>query len=229
MYISVVNLIMANIIDITGKRFGRWTVLKRSPQDRPGATVWQCLCDCGTIKDKVLYTGLTSGGSSSCGCWRKEMLVKPMETVHSQRNPTYATWVSMKTRCLNKEHPTFKHYGARGIKVCPEWQSSFDKFLADMGNRPEGSSLDRIDNNGDYNKENCQWASKTTQAGNRRSNLRVMWDGEEYILNEVARMQNVEYQLLRARLLRGLSIEDAVKSLKDQGKGYRERAKARTR
>jgi len=89
-------------------------------------------------------------------------------TTFKERNPLYNTWYQMKYRCYNTKHPSFKYYGAKGITVCKEWLESVDQFLIDMGPRPEGFTLDKIDNDLGYSKDNCRWASKTTQSLNRK-------------------------------------------------------------
>ena len=133
-------------IDLTGKRFGRWTVLHESPKPKGGQTRWHCRCVCGKEKPAVLYGGLVSGASKSCGCLRMEGLVKPTHQIHGQRNPTYRVWQGMRTRCYNVMHPSYRRYGARGITICPQWQDDFDQFLKDMGPRPEGMTIERKDN-----------------------------------------------------------------------------------
>lgn len=210
-------------IDLAGKTFGRWFVLEKTPTEN-GASRWKCQCECGKIKDGVFYTSLVRGASSSCGCLRGELLKKPDHQVHNQRNTTYRIWQSMKTRCRNQNHPSYKHYGARGIDCCDEWFNSYDAFLADMGPRPEGLSLDRKDNSKGYCKENCRWATKCEQAGNTRRNIRVIWNCMEVNLIDVARQENVDYALLRSRFYRGQKIEIAVMALKNRGRTFHERA-----
>lgn len=205
---------MANFIDLTGKKFGRWTVLARFPTIK-GSTRWRCRCACGKEKQGVLYTSLVRGHSQSCGCLRKEMMTKPDLTVHSQRNPMYRIWMNMRTRCDNPGHPTWRNYGARGIKICPRWKK-FDLFLKDMGPRPTPDhQLERKDNDGDYSPENCCWHSRVGQANNRRSNLKVIWKGKEMTMTMLARQEDVDYQLLCHRVVRkGLPLEEVVEAMR---------------
>ena len=203
------------LIDLTGKKFGRWTVLAKSPTIR-GSTRWKCRCDCGKVKPAVLYTSLVRGSSRSCGCLRREMMVKPDMTVHSQRNPMYRIWMTMRTRCNNASHPTWKRYGGRGIKVCKRW-GSFDLFLKDMGLRPSPEhQLERKDHDGDYCPENCCWHTRVGQSNNRRSNLDVIWKGKKMTMTMLARQENVDYQILLHRVVRkGLPLEDTVRAMKE--------------
>ena len=131
--------------DITGQRFGRWTVIAESTAPRKSQTQWRCRCDCGNTKPAVLYGSLVRGASKSCGCLRTEQLVKPSHTVHSLRNPTYCAWNNM----VRRHKPG----------VCLPWRNNFDQFLADMGPRPAGAKLTSMDGRR-WDKENCEWRVK---------------------------------------------------------------------
>ncbi len=214
-----------SFIDLTGKRFGRWTVLGEATTPRKGQTRWHCRCDCGKEKPDVLYGGLVRGASQSCGCLRMEGLVKPDHLVHGHRNPAYRVWQSMKTRCYNMMHPSYRNYGARGIAICPQWEDDFDQFLKDMGPRPKGLTIERIDNSGNYEPENCKWGTHMEQAGNTRRNIVTTWEGQECNLIDVARQQGVDYACLAYRFQnKGMSIEAAVADLKATGSTFHERA-----
>lgn len=215
---------MSKFIDLTGKRFNRWLVLSRSAQPKPGASRWRCQCDCGTIKNGVLYTALTRGGSQSCGCLRAELLMKDDHLVHSHRNPVYAAWINIKTRCFNSKHPAFKRYGAVGISMADEWRNDFDAFRRAVGPRPEGASLDRIDNTKGYFPGNVRWATRCEQAGNTSRNIKVSWRGWICNLIDVARMEDVFYPTLRSHFLRHGSIHGAVNRCKELGSKFMERA-----
>lgn len=219
-----------NAIDLTGRKYGRWTVLEKTSLPNQGQSRWRCCCECGTIKDNVMYGTLVSGGSGSCGCLRRELLQaqkKPLHLAHNQRNPMWSTYMTIKTRCYNPNHPTYKNYGGRGIKMCERWLNSFEAFAEDMGwEKPGGHQIDRIDNDGDYSPENCRWATVLEQAANRRSNIRVEWSGKKMNLIDVARAENVDYMILRHRLSQGQSLQWAVDELKIKGQTFHERAEA---
>ena len=153
-----------------GQRYGRLVALERAGTYRKKQARWLFLCDCGETCI-VMANSVRQGLTKSCGCPRNEKAAangKTTATHKMTRSPEYISWVSMKGRCENPNDPSFFRYGACGIKVCARWRK-FENFYADMGPRPKGSTLDRYpDNDGDYKKTNCRWATPKQQATNRR-------------------------------------------------------------
>jgi hypothetical protein len=155
--------------DIEGKRFGRLVAQIRVGRDRWGSFIWLCKCDCGNIEE-IIGHYLWTGETQSCGCLHTDVRIeigKANKTHGMTKTPTYVSWNSMITRCTNINHKFYKHYGGRGITVCVSWLL-FENFFADMGERPEGLTLDRRDNDKGYYKENCRWATQSQQVSNRR-------------------------------------------------------------
>ena len=130
----------------------------------------------------------------------------------------------MRTRCFNVTHPTYKNYGARGVSVSEEWVDSYDQFLKDMGPKPEGMSLDRIDPNGNYCKENCRWADLLTQNNNRRKHLRFEYKGRIENLTSICRQENVEFLFVRKKVVAGESFQESIEEARSRGRVFFERA-----
>ncbi len=161
---------MGKLIDLIGQKFGRLTVIERVVNKRH-RVAWLCRCSCGN-EAAILSDSLRSGRTKSCGCLSREksadMFLRHGHTRGHTLSSTYRAWAGLLQRCNNKNNHAYSYYGRRGIKVCKRWVNSFESFLADMGKRPEGLTLDRIDNSKGYNKANCRWATWDVQNNNRR-------------------------------------------------------------
>ncbi len=184
--------------DMTGLKFGRLTVIKRVPSTDDNSR-WQCMCECGAVTE-TSRSPLVSGNSKSCGCLSKELALVRFTThgqssVHpnaqSRRTPEYNKWCSMLARCRNPKNRRFPRYGARGIQVCERWLR-FENFFADMGTCPAGYTIERKDNDGNYEPSNCIWMPGHLQASNRSDTVRIEYNGETLIAKEWAQRLGIK-------------------------------------
>jgi hypothetical protein len=198
--------------DLTGARFGRWSVLahlgRPSKEDRDHR--WLCRCDCGT--ERAVNGGdLRAGKSQCCGCTKgQHWKANPPALKHGfARTPTYYVWCGMRERCRNPNNKSYKRYGGRGIRVCERWED-YTNFLADMGERPAGLTLERKNNNGNYEPGNCVWATYSEQSNNRSINVFVEHNGQRLTVSQWAHSVDLAPELVRTRLRHGWPIERAL-------------------
>ena len=195
-------------LQLDGQSFGRWTVISRS-ESRNGFVYWRCQCECGTVKD-VMGVNLVKGTSLSCGCYSKEVATK-----HGMLDsPEYQVWDHMKQR-VRPNYQDSHRYHDRGIGIDPRWEASFQEFYNDMGQKPEGMTLDRIDNDKGYSKENCRWATVLTQARNKSTNLVITFNGKTQTAVEWAEELNINPITFYSRIRKGWTIERAITETSD--------------
>lgn len=211
---------MPSLLDLSGTVFGRLTVIRRanSAGERPR---WECQCSCGN-KCVCRAGDLRGGRSNSCGCLRKEVASEVMTTHGLSESSEYRIWSLMLNRCSNPRADGYQNYGGRGISVCERW-GAFENFVADMGRRPSASySIDRYpDNDGNYEPDNCRWATRTEQANNTRQNRLVEYEGSVLPLREALRNSGstLDINIVRTRLWLGWDIERALTApLRQRGK-----------
>jgi len=204
---------MRHCVDLTGQSFGRWTVIGPAPHIN-GKPAWACRCGCGHIKD-VRANSLRTGRSQSCGCIRNERTSKAL-TIHGatksggKKTRAYEAWVGMKERCYNPNRKNYRDYGGRGIVVCDRWRKNFVAFWNDLGDPPDGLSLERINNDGNYEPKNCRWATRAEQSANRRCSIYIDLRGRRLSAAEWAAETGLSQNIIRKRIMRGWLPMDAV-------------------
>ena len=201
---------MGILVDVRGVRFGRLVVVDRLPAEKARSKVrWLCRCDCG-MTSVTTVDQLQSGQTQSCGCLHREGLAK-RNRIHGHGKPgAYGVWANMLQRCGNPNATGFTRYGGRGIKVCDRW-TKFADFYADMGDRPVGSSIERIDNEIGYCIENCKWATTGEQARNTRRTLKYELDGRVQCLTDWANAYGLKVSTLYNRVVvRGMPLSQAL-------------------
>lgn len=194
------------IKDLRGKRFGHLLVVDYSCRTKGRKIKWRCLCDCGKTTE-VSGCSLKKGSTRSCGCNRVAAISSSKITHGLSEHPLFCIWASIMQRCYNPTSSGWKRYGGRGIRVDERWHD-VTNFISDMTPRPTLShTIGRIDNNGNYSKENCQWETRTQQARNMRSNRVLTLNGVSRCLMEWSQITGIGYNTLRFRLSRGWSTE----------------------
>lgn len=192
------------LIDRTGEKYGRLVVVERAanaknPKDTNAR--WLCICECG--KSSVAYGGdLKHGKVVSCGCWNTEKRI----THGMSRTHVNSVWRSMLDRCRNPKNRAYVNYGGRGIQVCDEW-SDFAVFNKDMGNRPAGYQIDRINNDGNYEPGNCRWVTAKQQQNNKRETRMLEFKGKTQSLGDWSAETGIKWHTLRGRLRYGWDAE----------------------
>lgn len=209
------------LIDLTGKQFGRLTVIGRAEdQVAPNGrrrVMWVCKCECGNVK-VVNGDNLKGGKTLSCGCLHKEIARDNMITHGDTDSRLYGVWCAIKRRCCKSYEPRYDRYGGRGIKMCDEWlndYSAFKEWALASGYRPDAErgecTIDRIDNDGDYSPSNCRWVSMREQANNKSTNRHITFRGETHTVAEWAEILGIPYERLYQRLTRcGYDVETAI-------------------
>lgn len=194
---------------LAGMRFDRLLVVREVKRPATGRRFWHCVCNCGetTVSDQK---GLLTGCIRSCGCLYREKAARMNYKHGMSETDTYNIWCHMLRRCNNKKNSRYPDYGGRGITVCERWHD-FENFIADMGERPSKNySINRIDNDGNYEPGNCNWATLKEQANNTRRNHWIEINGERKTLSQWAVEYGIKASIVLRRLTRGLTPEDAL-------------------
>ena len=207
-----------------GDRFDRWTVIALAEKSH-SKTRWLCRCSCGsekTVYERYLQDGL----SRSCGCLRSELLTAK-NTVHGhsqrgKRSAEYNSWINMRSRCYDPINKEWANYGGRGITICERWRESFEIFLADMGTKPSRRhQIDRIDNNGHYEPDNCRWATPMQNAQNTRRNIFLEHNGKRLTQSEWARVVGLSPATICERRAAGWTVAEILTTPAIPGKKHR--------
>jgi len=192
-------------VNLTGRRFGRLVVFATSKKRKAGNVYWRCRCDCGIVK-AIAYNPLKCGWARSCGCLRREYISRKNFRHGLSKTNIYKIWLGMRDRCVNPNSNRFDRYGGRGIKVCRRW-NNFKNFLKDMGSRPSGYSIERINNDKSYSPSNCRWATTSEQMRNYSRNVILRMGGKRQCVADWADELKVTRWMLYSRLHNGWSVK----------------------
>ena len=199
--------------DITGNTFGQWKALEYAGTNAKQTRMWRCICSCGTER-LVKGIDLRHGRTKKCiRCRNRSNPTKHGHTSNKQWSGAFRSWLAMRARCEKPTDVNYRNYGGRGIRVCERWQS-FEAFVEDMGDRPKGRTIDRMDVNGDYEPSNCRWATRLEQGFGRRDNQWLTHDGRTQRLIDWARELGLLPSSLCCRIRRGWPLEKALSTPK---------------
>ena len=207
---------MGTFIDLTGKKFGKLTVISRAGTDHCKHVIWNCICDCGN-KKVLRSNSLTIHHQQSCGCETSNILSKLSKkhghnTDFNGKSSTYNSWDNMIQRCHNPKNTNYIRYGAKGTSVCDRWRvkDGFSNFILDMGEKPTPKhSIDRIDNSKGYYADNCRWATRKEQHRNKTTNIWYEYNGDRMILTDWANRLKVHQNILKVHVDK-YGIESAI-------------------
>jgi len=199
---------MGKPIDMTGQRYGRLSVIEMAGHNKHRQRLWRCVCDCGETTE-VLGFLLRQEQTQSCGCLQREAIGNVNKKHGKSKSQIWSIHRSMMDRCYLRTSSAFKNYGGRGIAVCKRWHD-FENFYADMGDKPKGMTLERVDNDGSYTPDNVRWASYKDQANNRRCNVVLEFQGRKQTMQQWSDEMGLKIQTVWARLNRGWSVDRAL-------------------
>lgn len=199
-------------IDLTGQRFGRLVVVERA-QNIGARTAWLCKCQCGN-EHIALGGNLRQGNATSCGCYHREIASKVNTKHQKSRDKNYIEWSGIKTRCYNEMFDQYINYGGRGITMCDRWRESFEAFYEDVSKLPhfgeKGYSLNRIDNDGNYEPNNVEWSDKIVQANNKRNNRLLTYNGKTQTMAQWSKDKKIPSSVIFKRLSLGWSVDEIL-------------------
>lgn len=220
---------MSAFVDLTDQTFFMLRVLRRNPENtKQGSARWDCVCECGNTVT-VLGGNLRLGCTNSCGCYQSEVAAKSARAVSAglkienniRDRSEYTIWKAIRQRCYNPDNQRYSYYGGRGIRMAERWDGlfGFENFLSDMGPRPSmDHSIERDNNDGDYEPSNCRWATVKEQANNRRNNRFYVYMNETMTIAQIAEKAGVDYHALIGRLNNGQTVDEAVIAIRKSGK-----------
>lgn len=199
--------------EVLGAWINRLQVIGVEGVDHAGKSIARFQCHCG-VEFVARYSNVKGGNTTSCGC-EAGRFIKSLNYKHGlSRDPRYQVWVDMHKRCYNPLHPCYEHYGGRGITVCEQWHHTPEKFFDDIGPRPDGYALDRLDNNAGYSPENCAWVTIKQQQNNRRNNVWLTLGGETRTLSGWAELAGVHRSSFRNWVVKGTAEADLLARIK---------------
>lgn len=209
--------------DLSGKIYGRLTVIERDYAKNKKDIYWKCQCSCGSPIKSIRGDKLKNGDTQSCGCLRTELKTLHGDATRNRRTRLYKCWCNIKSRCNNPADTDYMYYGGRGISICQEWETDFSTFKtwAICNGYENNLTIERKENSKGYNPLNCYWIHQKEQSKNKRNNILITYNDQTKCLAEWCVELNLKYSRVRSRLLRGWSIYEAFTTDKIIGRPRR--------